>query len=208
MKKTLWSMVAGLAVIGSAFAVPSLDTQQQNCEGDPNFVWVEKAKTCVPINPCDTFDENYNQEIEKAYCDDFFNIIDMGDGIKREKLVKKYLGVSTVDIKLHNVIGGDGPEIGTMLVRYNGYYKAMPYGNGTESYGVLSPHVAACILYGGQFATISYEAEDTSTYCTGIKESSCEELAKFVSDLEGRNIGYKYQVDFDNCLLEIPFYGF
>ena len=71
MKKTLLSVIAGLAVIGSATAVPSMDVQQKNCE-DGQHVWVEKTKTCVPINPCLSDDA----DIKRAYCDDktFANI--------------------------------------------------------------------------------------------------------------------------------------
>jgi hypothetical protein len=63
MKKTLLSVIAGLAVIGSATAVPSMDVQQKNCE-DGQHVWVEKTKTCVPINPCLSDD----LDIQRAYC--------------------------------------------------------------------------------------------------------------------------------------------
>ena len=63
MKKTLLSVIAGLAVIGSAIAVPSMDVQQKNCE-DGQHVWVEKTKTCVPINPCLSGDHT----ISDAYC--------------------------------------------------------------------------------------------------------------------------------------------
>ncbi|MBO4583319.1 MAG: hypothetical protein J5714_04675 [Alphaproteobacteria bacterium] len=66
MKKTLLSVVAGLAVIGSSFAVPSLDRQREDCEENPNFVWVEMTKTCVPVNPCNSD----NMEIKRAYCDE------------------------------------------------------------------------------------------------------------------------------------------
>ena len=71
MKKTLLSVLAGLVVIGTATAVPSMDVQQKNCE-DGQHVWVEKTKTCVPINPCLSDDA----DIKRAYCDDktFANI--------------------------------------------------------------------------------------------------------------------------------------
>ena len=69
MKKTLWSMVAGLAVIGSAFAVPSLDTQRTRCDDDPeHFVWVERTQACVPLNPC----LSDMQEIVRGYCSGYY----------------------------------------------------------------------------------------------------------------------------------------
>ena len=71
MKKTLLSLVAASAVVGSAFGVPSMDVQKTNCE-DGNHVWVEKTNTCIPKNPC----LSDNAEIKNAYCDDttFANI--------------------------------------------------------------------------------------------------------------------------------------
>ena len=62
-------MVAGLAVIGSAFAVPSLDTQRTRCDEDPeHFVWVERTQACVPLNPC----LSDVPEIVRGYCSDYY----------------------------------------------------------------------------------------------------------------------------------------
>ena len=53
MKKTLLSMTAVLAMVGSACAVPTVEDRKALCEKHPEkYVWVEKTQACVPINPC------------------------------------------------------------------------------------------------------------------------------------------------------------
>ena len=65
MKKTLLSVTAALAVIGSACAVPSVEDRKALCEKHPEkYVWVAKDEMCVPINPC--LSDVY--EIVKNYC--------------------------------------------------------------------------------------------------------------------------------------------
>lgn len=69
MKKTLLSVLAGIAVIGSASAVPSPADRKTACEQQPDKVWVEKTQACIDINPC----LSDNEDIKKAYCiDDYF----------------------------------------------------------------------------------------------------------------------------------------
>lgn len=65
MKKTLLSVLAGLAVIGSANAAPSPADRKALCEKHPEkYVWVEKDQFCVPINPC----RDATGEVKGAYC--------------------------------------------------------------------------------------------------------------------------------------------
>ena len=65
MKKTLLSVIAGLAVINVASAVPSPADRKALCEKHPEkYVWVEKTEACVPINPC----KSNNSAIYEAYC--------------------------------------------------------------------------------------------------------------------------------------------
>ncbi len=207
MKKTLLSVLAGVAVIGSANA----GIKETCLEHPDKLVWVEKTQRCVPINPCKSDD----REIVNAYCDYFFEYSDMKDNIKREKLIKKYLGIDNIHVSiLESYADGYGFEQGWLAVNYNGYYKVFPYGNETESYGVFSPHWTACILYGGFF---DYSIDDnTKTYCKNINASTCQELAQFVSNLENKSINYKYGFDeyinkndeIKACILEIPVRGF
>lgn len=65
MKKTLLSLIAGLAVINAANA----GIKETCLEHPDKLVWVEKTQRCIPINPCTSDDE----DIRKAYCiDDYF----------------------------------------------------------------------------------------------------------------------------------------
>ena len=65
MKKTLLSVLAGITVIGSAAALPSVEERKTLCDKYPDkYVWVEKTEACVPINPC----KSEHREIRKGYC--------------------------------------------------------------------------------------------------------------------------------------------
>ncbi|MCR4918074.1 MAG: hypothetical protein K5912_03985 [Alphaproteobacteria bacterium] len=68
MKKTLLSALAGLAVIGSASAIPTPGDVKKNCESliaKGTHVWVEKTQECVPIDPCEEPDDSY---YSNKYC--------------------------------------------------------------------------------------------------------------------------------------------
>ncbi len=68
MKKTLLSVLAGLTVMGSAFADgPSVEDRKKLCQlliDKGTHVWVEKTKACIPVNPCKSDDV----QIKEAYC--------------------------------------------------------------------------------------------------------------------------------------------
>ena len=93
---------------------------------------------------------------------------------------------------------------------------ALGIGGGTESFGSFYPHWVACNIYGGYIGvyTGDEEADNEEKYtrCAGdgINQSTCQELANFVSDLENRNVNYKYEGYMEgiggSCQLEIPFY--
>lgn len=69
MKKTLISMIAGLTVVGSAFALPSPEDRKALCEKHPDkYVWVEKTQACIPINPCAPDESNWANGVREAYC--------------------------------------------------------------------------------------------------------------------------------------------
>lgn len=96
MKKTLLSLLAGIAVIGSASAVPSPEDRKALCEKHPEkYVWVEKDQFCVPINPC----ESDNVEIKRAYCVDF-GLCAPGDTDEILKLwIGKWFGREIIELK-------------------------------------------------------------------------------------------------------------
>ena len=79
MKKTLLSMLAGLIVIGSASAVPSVESRRALCETQPDkFVWVENTEACVPINPCES--ESY---LLRVYCNPIFDKVTTHDSFHK-----------------------------------------------------------------------------------------------------------------------------
>ncbi len=97
MKKTLLSVTAALAVIGSACAAPSVEDRKALCEKYPDkYVWVAKDEMCVPINPC----LSDNERMRHAYCDDL--ILFPFDISKRDLVVQRLVekhGANVVSIK-------------------------------------------------------------------------------------------------------------
>lgn len=99
MKKTLVSIIAGLTVIGSAFALPSPEDIKALCEKHPDkYVWVEKSQACIPINPCESDDV----DIERAYC-----VNRTITPNKKELLINRYVEqvLKTTVVDVQNVPG-------------------------------------------------------------------------------------------------------
>ena len=68
MKKTLLSVLAGLAVMGSASAAPTVEDRKALCDiliQKGTHVWVEKTEACIPVDPCGN---GVNDTIRSAYC--------------------------------------------------------------------------------------------------------------------------------------------
>ncbi|MCR4917456.1 MAG: hypothetical protein K5912_00745 [Alphaproteobacteria bacterium] len=63
MKKTLFSTIAGLAIIGSASAIPTPNSAKKHCS-KPN-IWVEKTAECLSENPCI---ESTEKKISSEHC--------------------------------------------------------------------------------------------------------------------------------------------
>lgn len=82
MKKTLLSVLAGVAVIGSANA----GIKETCLEHPDKLVWVEKTQRCIPINPCKSDDA----DIKRAYCIEYtFYDFPITEGLAR-KVIEKY----------------------------------------------------------------------------------------------------------------------
>ena len=78
-------------IVGSAFGVPTPEDRKKFCDQHPDkFVWVEKTKACIPINPC-----NYDSEdIRNAYC-----IKNAGGDMAQERYIKNFMSTSVKDAK-------------------------------------------------------------------------------------------------------------
>lgn len=90
MKKTLLSILATIAVIGSASAVPSPADRKALCEKHPDeYVWVEKTEACVPVNPCTP---GVNEQIRQTYCltPDALYYLPVDDDL-RVRIINRYL---------------------------------------------------------------------------------------------------------------------
>lgn len=83
MKKTLLSVVAGLAVVSAANA----GIKETCLEHPDKLVWVEKTQRCIPINPCKSDDAT----IQDAYCNTTFARVQLGSIAQGQKLVEAYL---------------------------------------------------------------------------------------------------------------------
>ena len=227
MKKTLLSIGAALAVIGSACAVPSVEDRKALCEKHPEkYVWVEKTQACVPIYPC----SSTNQDIHDAYCDQSLMDLYVDDEAKVRKLIQKYLGTQNVSIKYARDPGfreyvdfGAVRAIDVLLVKYAGNYVEIPYGVDTSGgsgdgfgnwyFSLYEPWQKSCFLFGGtdiDTYTVELSQDDfvrtDDTMCSGLKnEATCKDWANFVSSLEGKNIDYEW-VDNSLCVVDLEFW--
>lgn len=98
MKKTLLSVLAGLAVITSA----SAGIKETCLENPDKLVWVEKTGECIPVNPCEK-GEKYN-----AYCIRAFK------RTQTEKAAQSYF-MTEQYLKFRGVSGLTRHEAGTSL---------------------------------------------------------------------------------------------
>ena len=201
MKKTLLSVIAGLAVIGSATAVPSMDVQQKNCE-DGQHVWVEKTKTCVPINPCLSGDRT----ISEAYCIDDFNNIE--DGLVW--LVKLYAqNVLKTEVSgTTHLVSDDMSCHWYLAVKTSdgGYFVA----DGCDTFdttkeGAIFADIidARLALLGSGGPCLGEENKvECSTAIDGnmLTEQDCNQIAELASSLSGISISNSYKVDDKKCV--------
>jgi len=89
MKKNfLLSVLAGLMVVGSAFAAPTPEQRKEMCLKHPNkYVWVEKTQACIEKNPCKS-DDNV---IQKAYCNRVFADLELPWETAGEYVAEAYI---------------------------------------------------------------------------------------------------------------------
>lgn len=190
MKKTLLSVTAALAVIGSAYAVPAGEIRKALCEKHPEkYVWVEKDEFCAPINPC----ESNNESIKKGYCID--DIVTTGSLDQQLVIQEKY-----VENILHTSIL---QSLGLINAGTSVYF---PYKLNDGRYVVFigknegNPTGAnlmglACQVYGGDYDYSFPIYEDGQYICSGIITAElCEQLGAFSERL----VHGRCKVDFDD----------
>ena len=197
MKKTLLSVVAGLAVIGSAFAVPSLDRQREDCEENPNFVWVECNNTCVPINPCLSEDKS----IRYGYCVKYFEYTRLRKDFL-EMPINAFLDkIARTTVKEYSIVN----DVYVAVKRTDGCYQVFEFEslypeNGTDGAGVSELFKVAKMLYGfgdpddAPSSTIISPCK-RSFLAAPIMKKDCIKLVDFYRDL----------ITSENCEVEFVF---
>ncbi len=215
MKKTLLSVLAGLTVMGSAFADgPSVEDRKKLCQlliDKGTHVWVEKTSACIPVHPCSSEDES----IRKAYCDKMFfetgrSTIESRAGAK---LLREYLNtkanIETSISSNDNVIvtswqtdddvfaGGTMP---VLLVQYDGMYLEMPF---TEDKAAkYTADGTACYIFGGDLHSKDEGLNTEDMHCYFTNRQSCEDLANFLSDLHGKKMDFTWSDDNVDCRIK------
>ncbi|MBO4583280.1 MAG: hypothetical protein J5714_04470 [Alphaproteobacteria bacterium] len=208
MKKTLLSVVAGLAVIGSAVAVPSLDRQRENCESDSGFVWVERTKTCVPVNPCVSDDP----EIKRVYCDDITfadTSLSYGSAIQVLEIPSLYEmclgsysgGVATINVKYPwaskpNYLAKQDVAEGT----YKVYKFADAWLDRSSAFEFLNAICNGISGAGGTWGTTYYNKDGfASITCS----SDCQGVYKLLKDTT--DFMFDFDINYENNSITISF---
>ena len=188
MKKMIVSVVAGLTVMGSAFAVPSSGDRQKLCESKPfDFVWVEKTKACVPINPCVTA----NEKVRDAYC------------IKAAGAVTGETGAQAITYYTEHVLKQKVSSIKAIPTKVttptfalwttDGGYYAVQFDMDGHRAGIKPQLEVACWAYGKQMYNYSQGSGWSESYidepmygCLGVNsQTECNNMADFASVLVG-----------------------
>ena len=186
MKKTLLSVLAGIAVIGSAVAVPSPEDRKALCEKYPDkYVWVEKDQFCVPINPC----EGANDAVRIAYC--FDEVVLPSDMAKRNMIMDRYVH------EVMRTVASDVKEISDRVVGVktnDGGYIAFLQGSKSPQSDCLLNLMYAVSAYGHLPIDLYQETDKYILLGYGdlndISSTEMTDIADFASLLQGDVITY------------------
>lgn len=210
MKKLFLFALAGLMVVGSAFALPSPEDRKALCEKRPDkYVWVAKTEACVPINPC----LSNNDEIRKAYCIGFALPREQD---KREMIIRRYaekvLGVRVDNIKELNTCPDQ--EVGVSCSKAVGIYMSDGMYMVGEYYLEVSLLSQVDDMAGANACTLACDSYGYTGYLSGegryiveVNEAECTDIADFASLLYEEVIEHRYEVDTGECILDYPYRG-
>lgn len=226
MKKTLLSILAGVVIIGSAFAVPSADDRQKLCEKTDGYVWVEKNQACIEKNPC----ESDNEEIERAYCirpdfrvPDPSKLPKVSDSKFTSLVLRKYFqNMMNTDIyTLLPLSSLDDEGYVAVITTDKGYY-VVDFDMFYEP-NVFAPHdtlymeelyKATCWSYGKKATNAGVPETNFEMKCDNTTESECESIVDFANSLL-QSIGGSGQIylryrdllkDYNRCYMAIYAY--
>ena len=194
MKKTLLSVGAALAVIGSACAAG-----RDTCNPD-KYVWVERDELCIPKNPC----KSKSDVIREAYCSTVFKDVQLSNWRHGVTAVKAYLDkkrglgmTNTGDIGNDKDTSFFGQDYIPAKTTDGGYVvfefdDLSDLGGADVEEGAIQ---AGCLIYDGKYTKTS-----DGLYCIGPAESYCSEIREIVSDILNRPVNSRF-VDEDVVLL-------
>ncbi len=212
MKKTLLSVLAGLTVMGSAFADgPSVEDRKKLCQlliDKGTHVWVEKTEACIPVNPCKSDDE----QIKKAYC---INYLSLQNGASYTGVLHLY-DKSAIDITVAKI----AERLGTGATSQNlpGHFFAIKTTDGgyyAAEYNTKKERnqMRACeqesetitLIFGNYLSGESFGGEKMINYKTQIPvtEQECTDMKDIGNLLYGyasRQTDIKYDKDQKECI--------
>ncbi len=181
MRKTVVSVITGLTVIGSAFAIPSPGDRKKLCESKPfDFVWVEKTQTCVPINPCTTS----NSKIRDAYCILAGGVVGAGDNA--EEAIRRYAkSVMKIGVDSIKFVESSYGRPGWSLRTTDGGYYVVEFDGYAKGKDIKAQLEVACWAYGKEL--YFYTDDENPRYgCLGsVSKKECDDMADFASLLTG-----------------------
>jgi len=206
MKKTLLSLIAVSAVVGSAFGVPSPADRKALCEKHPDkYVWVEKTQACVPINPC----KSDNAAIKNVYCigaNDNVTLPKDQLDLVLERYAEKVLKTTLLSKQFLEdgeiaIVTSDGGYAVINIEDYTDYSDP----NHRYRYGLATAVAAWAYGYELEIADFQKISEDelylhTDRIVGNLSQTECEDIRDFAS-LIGNYI-FDSEYSEGNCLIK------
>lgn len=209
MKKILSSILVGTVVVGTATALPTPGDRKKVCEQNPQKVWVEKTKACIPTNPC--LPENV--DTYGAYCELRWGL--PKNTQKRDLVLSKYAekvwNSSLADLRIGYLLGPDYIPLTTPDGDYRVYKCNFSDEELRDWLGDRAIAYYVLFAYGVEgdgseidFGTNPDDGSVSGVYYgskAGIDENTCREMAEFASSLAGKNVEYKYASEKQICFI-------
>ena len=182
MKKTLLSVIAGLAVINAASAVPSPADRKALCLKHPDkYVWVEKTEACVPVNPCKS--DNVGLAVADMYC--YSEIGLPRDPFKAEQWLNRYVGkvLHTSVVSVSRTVNGE--QYYGVSTSDGNYFVAMPIGRGLVDEANKLDYYSALAIH-------AYGYDENSPFKIS-NATECRDIGDFAALLADELIESKYE---------------
>ena len=200
MKKTLLSVLAGLTVMGSAFAAPTPEDRKALCDlliEKGTHVWVKKTQACIPINPCKSEDP----DIVLGYCISVTPML-----IEDERQAKLFLERYAQNVLKAQITGIDHkPDFTIATTSDGGYYAVETIADPT----CIKQADTASRAYGKYLKIIQDDhggpISDKVLQIPGIDQQTCEDIKDFHNLLyltTETRIFYRDAPNGPNCIID------